>query len=140
MHSKMTQTRCLAIVAWRFTTELLQDWILRYVKPILTPPSYTIETSGYDGEKPLLTSDASEAFKMKGIEAREGNFPFGFSNYNFCKRKIAMCVDSTLSFQEKILQFYVRIIHISTDFPQKIQFGPLTEKSVYSTSCVVIGN
>ena len=115
MHSKMTQTRCLAIAAWRFTTELLQDWILRYVKPILTPPSYTIETSGYDGEKPLLTADASEAFKMKGIEACEGNFPFGFSDYNFCKRKIAMCVDSTLSFQEKILQFYVRVIHISTD-------------------------
>ena len=136
----MTQTICLAIAAWRFTTELLQDWIPRYVKPILTPLSYIIETSAYDGEKPLLTADASEAFKMKGTEARWREFSLGFSNYNFSKRKIAMCVDSTLSFQEKLLQFYVRIIQISTDFPQKIQFGPLTEKSVYRTSCLVIGN
>ena len=48
-----------------------------------------------------------------------------------------MYVDLKLSFQEKLLQFYVRIIHISTDFPQKIQFGFLTEKSVDSTSCLV---
>lgn len=33
--------------------------------------------SGYDGEKPLLTADTSEAFKMKGTEACEGNFPLG---------------------------------------------------------------
>ena len=63
MHSKMTQTRCLAIAAWRFTTELLQDWIPRYVKPILTPLSYIIETSGYDGEKPLLHCGCFRSFQ-----------------------------------------------------------------------------
>ena len=99
----MTQTRCLAIAAWRFTTELLQDWIPRYVRPILTPLSYIIETSGCDGEKPLLTADASEAFKMKGTEARWREFSLGVLQLQLLQTKDCNVCRLNIIFPRKTL-------------------------------------
>ena len=144
MHSKMTQTRCVAIAPWRFRTELLPrlnfSICKAYTYPFFLYNRNTEEINVWVWwRKAPAHCGNFRSFQNERDRGLWREFSLGQTNCNFCKWKIAMYVDSTLSFQEKLLQFYVRIIYISTDSPQKVQFGLLTEKSVDSTSCLVTG-